>query len=100
MENLASTFIIFCNVPTVVDREGNECPTATQQLNFKVKGKGKYRAACNGDPTSLEMFHNPTMKLFSGKLVVLVESTNEVGQMELSVSGKGLKGNKVTLSSK
>ena len=85
---------------SVVDKDGNECPTATQQLNFKVKGKGKYRAACNGDPTSLEMFHKPTMKLFSGKLVVLVESTTEVGQMELSVSGKGLKGNKVTLSSK
>jgi len=85
---------------SVVDKDGNACPTATQQLIFKVKGKGKYRAACNGDPTSLEMFHKPTMKLFSGKLVVLVESTNEAGQMELSVSGKGLKGNKVTLSSK
>jgi beta-galactosidase len=31
------------------------------------------------------------MKLFSGKLVVLVKSTKEVGKMELKVSGKGLK---------
>ncbi len=85
---------------SVVDKNGNECPTATNQLKFKVKGKGKYRAACNGDPTSLEMFHLPTMKLFSGKLVVLVETTNEAGQMELIVSGKGLKGSKVVLSSK
>ncbi|NNK17762.1 MAG: DUF4982 domain-containing protein, partial [Maribacter sp.] len=85
---------------SVVDKNGKECPTANQQLIFKVKGNGKYRAACNGDPTSLEMFHKPTMKLFSGKLVVLVESTTEAGQMELSVTGKGLKGSRLTLSSK
>ncbi|WP_339917795.1 DUF4982 domain-containing protein [Yeosuana marina] len=76
---------------SVVDKNGIPCPTATNQLKFKVSGKGKYRAACNGDATSLELFHLPTMKLFSGKLVVLVQSTKEVGEMELIVSGKGLK---------
>ncbi|WP_034042164.1 DUF4982 domain-containing protein [Wocania ichthyoenteri] len=76
---------------SMVDKNGIPCPTATNQLNFKVSGKGKYRAACNGDATSLELFHLPTMKLFSGKLVVLVQSTKEVGEMELIVSGKSLK---------
>jgi len=76
---------------SVVDKNGIPCPTATNQLKFKVKGKGTYRAACNGDATSLEQFHLPTMKLFSGKLVVLVQSTNETGNIELSVTGKGLK---------
>ncbi|MBT8308282.1 MAG: DUF4982 domain-containing protein [Maribacter sp.] len=85
---------------SVVDEKGNECPTATNHLNFKVKGNGFYRAACNGDPTSLEMFHLPTMKLFSGKLVVLVGSTNKKGPIELSVTGKGLKSGKVVLTSK
>lgn len=84
---------------SVVDKEGNFCPTATQQLKFKVKGNGTYRAACNGDATSTEMFHQPTMKLFSGKLVVLVQSTKEAGNMELSVSGKGLKAAKLSLVS-
>ncbi|MNG36293.1 hypothetical protein D3C84_1232790 [compost metagenome] len=56
-----------------------------------MKGKGTYRAACNGDATSLEQFHLPTMKLFSGKLVVLVQSLKEAGNMQLTVSGKGLK---------
>jgi beta-galactosidase len=84
---------------SVVDRNGYPCPTATQQLNFSVSGKGTYRAACNGDATSLEQFHLPTMKLFSGKLVVLVQSTEEAGKMELTVTGKGLKSGKIVLNS-
>ncbi|MFA9192369.1 DUF4982 domain-containing protein [Flavobacterium sp. FZUC8N2.13] len=76
---------------SVVDKNGVPCPTLTNQLQFKVKGKGKYRAACNGDATSLEQFHLPTMKLFSGKLVVTVQSLKEAGNIELIVTGKGLK---------
>jgi beta-galactosidase len=83
---------------SVVDKNGIPCPTATNQLEFKVKGKGTFRAVCNGDPTSLELFHLPTMKLFSGKLVVLVQSTNEIGDIELSVTGKGLKTSKIKLN--
>ena len=76
---------------SVVDKKGNLCPTATNQLGFKVKGSGTFRAACNGDATSLEMFHLPTMKLFSGKLVVLIQSTTSEGDISLRVSGKDLK---------
>ena len=83
---------------SVVDKNGNDCPTATQQLMFNVNGAGTYRAACNGDATSLEQFHLPTMKLFSGKLVVLVQSTTEAGKIELSVSGKGLKTARLALN--
>ncbi|MEO6733584.1 MAG: DUF4982 domain-containing protein [Ferruginibacter sp.] len=84
---------------SVVDKNGNPCATATQQLKFSVTGKGTYRAACNGDATSLEQFHLPTMKLFSGKLVVLVQSGNEAGAIELSVTGSGLKPGKIGLKS-
>ena len=83
---------------SVQDKNGIPCPTATNQLNFTVKGKGAFRAVCNGDPTSLEMFHKPTMKLFSGKLVVLVQSGIETGDIELTVQGKGLKSEKLKLT--
>lgn len=82
---------------SVVDKDGIPCPTASSQLQFSVKGAGAYRAACNGDATSLEMFHEPTMKLFSGKLVVLVQSTEEVGNIILQVKGKGLKSASIRL---
>lgn len=84
---------------SVVDKNGIPCPTATNQLRFKVKGKGLFRAVCNGDATSLELFHLPTMKLFSGKLVVLIQSTEDAGNIELSVSGKGLKKGNISLKS-
>ncbi|OAD42221.1 DUF4982 domain-containing protein [Polaribacter atrinae] len=85
---------------SVVDKNGIPCPTATNQLKFKVKGDGMFRAASNGDATSLEMFHVPTMKLFSGKLVVLVQSDEEQGEIDLTVSGKGLKTAKINISTK
>ncbi|HNQ26643.1 MAG TPA: DUF4982 domain-containing protein [Aquaticitalea sp.] len=84
---------------SVVDKNGNPCPTATNQLDFIVKGKGSFRATCNGDATSLEPFHVPTMKLFSGKLVVIVQSSTEKGSIELSVKGKGLKSAKTVIES-
>ncbi|WP_262732215.1 glycoside hydrolase family 2 TIM barrel-domain containing protein [Gaetbulibacter sp. NE] len=84
---------------SVVDENGIPCPTATNQLEFKVEGSGTFRAACNGDATSLEQFHLPTMKLFSGKLVVLVQSTKEAGDITLTVSGEGLESSSVQLKS-
>ena len=76
---------------SVIDKQGNPCPTAINDLSFEVEGAGIYRAACNGDATSLEPFHLPKMKLFSGKLVVLVQSTYETGEIKLIVKGNGLK---------
>jgi len=82
---------------SVVDKDGNLCPTAGNQLNFDVSGAGKFKVVCNGDATSLEMFHNPTMKAFSGKLVVTVQSLEEAGEIELKVNGKGLKSETIAI---
>jgi len=76
---------------SVVDQNGIPCPTATNVLNFEVKGAGAFRAVCNGDATSLESFVRPTMKLFSGKLVVVVQSDKKGGTIKLNVKGKELK---------
>jgi beta-galactosidase len=82
---------------SIVDKQGNPCPTASNRLYFKVTGNGKFRAVCNGDATSLEVFHNPTMKAFNGKLVVLVQSSNQKGNIELTVSGDGLQKESLTI---
>jgi len=76
----------------VVDKDGNLCPDADNQLTFRVEGTGaRFNSCCNGDATSLEVFCNPTMKAFHGLLVVTLESTPEKGTARLTVSGKGLK---------
>jgi len=84
---------------SVVDKNGIPCPTATNQLEFEVAGAGNFRAVCNGDATSLALFHKPTMKLFSGKLVVTVQSTAKKGVIKLFVKGKGLKGETIKIKS-
>ena len=83
-----------------VDKDGNPCPLADNELRFAVKGAGTYRAACNGDATSVEIFHQPVMHLFNGQLVVLVQAGEEAGEITLSVSGKGLKTARLTLETK
>ncbi len=85
---------------SVVDKDGNLCPNAENQLNFSVTGAGKFKAVCNGDATSLELFHLPTMKAFSGKLVVTVHSLEEAGEMTLEVKAKGLKTGKTTITTR
>jgi beta-galactosidase len=83
---------------SVVDKDGNICPNADNQLKFQVSGAGQFKTVCNGDATSLEMFHIPTMKAFSGKLVVSVQSLKEVdGEIHLEVNGEGLKSNQITI---
>ena len=74
---------------SVVDKNGTPCPTATNNMKFNVSGAGKFRAACNGDATSLVAFNSTEMPLFSGELVVVVEGLRH-GTAMLSVSADGL----------
>jgi beta-galactosidase len=48
---------------------------------------------CNGDATSLEPFTRPAMKLFHGKLVVVVQAGKKAGPAKLTVrdNATGLK---------
>ena len=70
---------------SLVDKKGTLCPDAADQLEFSIKGAGTYRAACNGDATSLEPFTQPTMKLFHGQLVVVVQASDKAGKATLTV---------------
>ncbi|MCD8291983.1 MAG: DUF4982 domain-containing protein [Prevotella sp.] len=74
---------------TMKDKDGNNCPLADNLLTFKVTGSAKFRAACNGDATSLVTFNSKCMPLFNGQLVVIVEGINK-GPAALTVSADGL----------
>lgn len=74
---------------SVVDKNGTPCATANNNMKFAVSGAGKFRAACNGDATSLVAFNSTEMPLFSGELVVVVEGLRH-GTAMLSVSADGL----------
>lgn len=75
----------------VVDKNGNLCPNAANEIVFKVKGAGSYCAGANGDPVSLESFQEPHMKVFSGMMTAIVSSSEEPGEIILEASSKGLR---------
>ena len=82
---------------SLVDKRGTLIPDASDQLRFKVSGAGTYRAACNGDATSLEPFTEPAMRLFNGQTVVVVQSSKQPGNLTLTVQDteRGMKQNVV-----
>ena len=71
---------------SLVDKNGTLIPAAADQLRFDVSGAGTFRAVCNGDATSLEPFTEPTMKLFNGQLVVVVQASKTAGNLTLNVT--------------
>ena len=83
----------------VVDKNGNLCPLADNEISFKVKGAGSYRAGANGDPTSLESFQEPKMKVFNGMMTAIVSSSETPGEIVLEASAKGVRKAVVTIKS-
>lgn len=82
---------------SVVDRQGNLCPHATSLVQFSVSGAGRFRAAANGDPSNLELFHLPRHSAFAGQLTAIVQSTRQPGRLTLTARAKGLKPATLTL---
>ena len=83
----------------VVDKDGNLCPADNRLVNFTVKGAGRYRAAANGDATSLDLFHLPKMPAFSGQLTAIVQMTEQPGEIIFEAKAKGVKSGKLVLRS-
>ena len=82
--------LCYLNV-SLVDKDGNPVPADSRLVKVKVSGAGSFKAIANGDPTCLEPFQQPQMHLFSGQLTVLVQSSEEPGDITVEVSGKGVK---------
>ena len=83
--NADGTDMAFVTV-SLTDADGTLIPDAADQLTFEVTGAGSFKAACNGDATSLEPFTEPTMRLFSGQLVVVAQAARQQGDLVLTVS--------------
>ena len=84
---------------SVVDKDGNLCPAADNLIEFSVAGEGHYRAGANGNSVSLELFHEPRMKVFSGMMTAIVESNDTPGTITLTARSKGLKSAKIMIKS-
>ena len=56
----------------VVDKDGNLCPWAENQIEFSTTGGAKILGTDNGCQTSMERFQAPRRKAFFGKCMVVV----------------------------
>ncbi len=84
---------------SVVDKDGNLCPMDTSEIFFKVKGAGFYRAGANGNTVSMEQFHKPKMKVFSGQMTAIVQTNETPGTITLEATSSKLKSGKLVLTS-
>ncbi len=83
---------------SIVDKDGNLCPTDGRLVKFTVEGDGgTYRASANGDPTCLDLFHLPQMHLFSGKLTSIIQAGEKKGKVTLTASADGVESGSVTI---
>jgi beta-galactosidase len=81
----------------VVDKDGNLCPHDSRLITFSAIGAGNFRAAANGDPTCLDLFHLPQMHAFGGLLTALVQSSETQGSITFEAKAKGVQAGKIVL---
>jgi len=62
----------------VVDKDGNLCPWAEDQISFFGEGDGCILGTDNGCQTSMERFTSPSRKAFFGKCMVVVKGTGRI----------------------
>ncbi|MBK9989260.1 MAG: DUF4982 domain-containing protein [Verrucomicrobia bacterium] len=79
-----------------VDAQGRVVPLAQNKVNFALTGAGKIIGVGNGDPNCHEpdVFVGPQARwsrsLFNGLAQIIVQSTREAGEIQLTASADGL----------
>jgi beta-galactosidase len=78
---------------------GNHVANANNRVYLTVEGPARLVGLDNGDSTDYDSYKGNNRRLFSGKLLAIIASTNEPGTIVVTASSKGLPASKLTLSS-
>ncbi len=70
----------------VLDKNGNLCPNATNEISFELEGKGFIAGVDNGNPISMEKFKDNRRKAFYGKCLVVLQNNGQPGSMKLTAT--------------
>lgn len=79
------------------DENGNPVENAADYVQAQVSGPGRILGMDNGDSTDYDNYKTTVRKLFSGKLLVVVGSRQEAGEITLTLSGRGLESGNLVL---
>lgn len=72
------------------DADGYTVENATNRVDVQVKGAGRLVGLDNGDSTDYDQYKGTSKRLFSGKLMAIVQATDETGEIELIAQSIGL----------
>ncbi len=81
--------IAFVEISTV-DANGVEVGNARNRIRVEVSGAGRLVGLDNGDSTDYDSYKGDNRRLFSGKLLAMVESTLEPGEIIVRAYSEGL----------
>lgn len=84
----------------IIDKDGNLCPWAENEVRFEVDGAGYNAGVDNGSPISLEPFKSDRRKAFYGKAMLIVRSNGNKGEIRVSTKSSGLKDGNTVLTAK
>ena len=84
---------------SIIDDEGRVVPTASNLVNFSLTGPAKVLGVGNGDPACHEDVKASKRSAFNGLCMVLVQTTDEAGEIVLTAESEGLTPISVTLKS-
>lgn len=73
------------------DEKGNPVENAVDRVTVQVEGAGHLVGLDNGDSTDEDSYKGNSRRLFSGKLLAIIETGMIPGAVRIRVSGKGLK---------
>jgi beta-galactosidase len=76
----------------VTDKEGKLQPNAQNQLHFSINGPGIIAGVDNADIKDLDQYIGTGRKAWHGRALVVIRSTRNAGDINLTVSSAGLTG--------
>ncbi len=88
--------LIFVEIKAV-DEDGNFVANARNRVNVELSGAGRLLGLDNGDSTDYEQYKGTSRRLFSGRLLAIIGSTKNAGEVVLTVNSPGLASSKLCI---
>lgn len=82
---------------TMRDEQGRPVENANNRVRVKVNGPGRLVGLDNGDSTDYDAWKGTSRRLFSGKLLAMIASTEETGKVTVTVESEGMPTEKLQL---
>jgi beta-galactosidase len=79
-----------------LDKEGRPVPTASNLIGFKISGQGALLGVGNGDPNCQESDKESNRSLFNGLAQLIVQSTQNAGEIRIEAVKDGWDGPELT----